>query len=60
MQSDGFYSNETFIRYRHKFPAPLDEFTLCLRVKLFYMRNEYTTIVSYANLDNDNAITMSN
>ena len=59
MQGQGFYSNETYIRYAHKFPAPLNEFTLCLGFKLFYMRSEYTTLVSYANLDNDNAITMS-
>ena len=66
LQLDGRFSNSTYIRYLGELSADgsgddgVAQFTVCLRMRLNYLRGQSNYIVSYAFNGTDNGLTIGN
>ena len=55
-QSDGLYSDETFMNRTNIGESPLKDFTLCLRFNVNYLRTPLTNILSYTTQESPDSI----
>ena len=55
-QADGIFNEIDYMRSLQDWSAPLNNFTICARIKMFFLRGEKNHFFSYANAENDDAI----
>ena len=53
---DGSFSKDQYLRFKTLLPVNLSNFTVCARVKVFYLRGEQNFFLSYANNVTDDAL----
>ena len=56
-QKDGLFSERTFMQFKgNAIDSEIEDFTLCMRIKLFRLRGSFNSIFSYAIPQMDNEI----
>ena len=58
-QADGDFSKKDYMEYESNFEPDLRDFTVCARVKVFFLRGQKNFFISYANEVTDDALRAS-